>query len=280
MAKFKKIVLFYNSKRKTTKLTTISVEKVLLSKKVEVEKICVNDSLKRKIKADAAIAVGGDGTVLYAARFLVGNKIPILGINAGGLGFLSGIEPKDFKSLVDDFINGRLKKDKRNLLGVKVLRNRKKVFGPFPALNDCVVRTSEARAFSIEANYGGEFLTEYFGDGVIVSTPTGSTAYSLAASGPIALPGLNIFILSPICPHTLSHRPIALSFDKKIGLTLIGKHRQSHIIALCLDGQENFQLKISDEIIIEKYPSQICMLVPDKFSHLEVLRKKLNWGKR
>ncbi|MCK4935585.1 MAG: NAD(+)/NADH kinase [Elusimicrobiales bacterium] len=280
MAKFKKVILFYNSKRRSTRLTTKSVEKLLLSKKIEVEKICVNDSLKRKIKANAAIAIGGDGTVLFAARFLVGNIIPILGINAGGLGFLSGIEPKEFKSFAEDFINGRLKREKRNLLGVKVLRNKKKVFGPFPALNDCVVRTSEARAFSIEANYDGEFLTEYFGDGVIVSTPTGSTAYSLAASGPIALPGLNIFILSPICPHTLSHRPIVLSFDKKIGLTLIGKHRQSHIIALCLDGQENFNLNIDDEIIIEKYSSQICMLVPDKFSHLKVLRKKLNWGKR
>jgi NAD+ kinase len=280
MAKFKKIVLFYNSKRKTTKLTTKAVEKFLLSKKIKVEKICVNSSLKRKIKADAAIAVGGDGTVLYAARFLVGNMVPILGINAGGLGFLSGIEPKEFKDFAEDFVNGRLKKDKRILLSVKVLRNKKKVFGPFPSLNDCVVRTSEARAFSIEANYDGEFLTEYFGDGVIVSTPTGSTAYSLAASGPIALPGLNIFILSPICPHTLSHRPIALSSDKKISLTLIGKHRQSHIIALCLDGQENFKLHIDDEIIIEKHPSRICMLVPDKFSHLEVLRKKLNWGKR
>ena len=280
MTKFKKIVLFYNSKRKTTKLTAKLVEKLLLSKKIKVEKICVNDSLKRKINTDAAVAVGGDGTVLYAARFLAGNGVPILGINAGGLGFLSGIEPKEFKGLSEDFINGRLKKDKRNLLRVKVLRNKKKVFGPFPALNDCVARTSESRAFSIEASYAGEFLTEYFGDGVIVATPTGSTAYSLAASGPIALPGLNIFILSPICPHTLSHRPIVLSFDKKIALTIVGKYRESQIISLCIDGQENFKLRINDKVIIEKYPSQICMLVPDKFSHLEVLRKKLNWGKR
>ncbi|MCG2726654.1 MAG: NAD(+)/NADH kinase [Elusimicrobia bacterium] len=280
MARLKRIVLFYNSKRKSTGLTAKSVEKFLLSKKIEVEKIRVNDFLKRKIEADAAIAVGGDGTFLYAARFLAGNSIPILGINAGSLGFLSGIEQKEFKGLAEDFINGRLKKNKRSLIGVKVLRNKKRVFGPFPALNDCVVRTSEARAFSIEASYAGEFLTEYFGDGVIVSTPTGSTAYSLAASGPIALPGLNIFILSPICPHTLSHRPIVLSFDKKIVLTLMGKHRESNIISLCLDGQENFKLQISDEIIIEKYPRRICMLVPDKFSYLEVLRKKLNWGKR
>ncbi|MEA3306599.1 MAG: NAD(+)/NADH kinase [Elusimicrobiota bacterium] len=280
MTKFKKIVLFYNSKRKTTRVTAKSVEKILLSKKIKLEKICVNDSLKRKIKIDAAIALGGDGTVLFAARFLAGTKTPILGINAGGLGFLSGIEPKEFKLFAEDFISGRLKKDTRNLLAVKVLRNKKKVFGPFPALNDCVVRTSETRAFSIEANYDGEFLTEYFGDGVIVSTPTGSTAYSLAASGPIALPGLNIFVLSPICPHTLSHRPIALSFDKKISLTLMGKHRDSQVISLCLDGQENFGLNIDDKIVIEKYPRGISMLVPHKFSHLEVLRKKLSWGKR
>ena len=99
-------------------MTAKSVEMLLLSKKIEIEKICVNDSLKRKIKADAAIAVGGDGTVLYAARFLVGSSIPILGINAGGLGFLSGIEPKEFKIFAEDFINVRLKKVKITLLVV------------------------------------------------------------------------------------------------------------------------------------------------------------------
>lgn len=280
MVKFKKIVLFYNSKRNKTRLTAKSVERLLLSKKIQVEKICVNMSLNRKIKADAAISIGGDGTVLYAARHLIGTFTPVLGVNAGGLGFLSGIEPAEFKGLVGDFLNGRLKKFKKNLLAVKIFRNKKKVFGPFPALNDCVIRTSEARAFSIEAYYGNEFLTEYFGDGVIVSTPTGSTAYNLAASGPIAMPGLNVFMLSPICPHTLSHRPIVLSSDKKMRLKLIGKHRGSHVIKLCLDGQENFELQISDEIIIEKNKFQICMLAPESFSHFEILRKKLNWGKR
>lgn len=273
-------MIFYNSKRRKAIVFAAGIEKRLSAAGTRVSKICVNDAFCGFKAADAAIAVGGDGTVLYAARHLMKHSVPALGINAGGLGFLSGMENAEFISRIDDFLEGRFKKIKRSLLSVEVVRGSKKVFGPFPALNDCVIRSAEARAFNLNVSYGSQFLSNYFGDGLIVCTPTGSTAYNLAALGPIAMPELEVALLSPICPHTLTHRPLVLSAGENIKIKVLSARYSPHNVMLSIDGQENFELKARDEVIIKKHPQIFEMLVPENFSYFDILRKKLRWGER
>ncbi|HAF96059.1 MAG TPA: hypothetical protein DER10_09255 [Elusimicrobia bacterium] len=280
MKQIKSVALFYNSKRKKAITFAAGIEKRLSAAGVPVYKICVNDVFYELKAVDAAIAVGGDGTVLYAARHLIKRPVPTLGINAGGLGFLSGMENTEFLLRIREFMAGRFKKIKRSLLSAEVMRGSKKVFGPFPALNDCVIRSTEARAFNLNVSYGSQFLSNYFGDGLIVCTPTGSTAYNLAALGPIAMPELEVALLSPICPHTLTHRPLVLSAREDIKIKVLSARHRPHKVILSIDGQENFELKGHDEIIIKKHPSIFEMLVPENFSYFDVLRKKLRWGKR
>jgi len=280
MKRVNSVVLFYNSKRKKAIDFAAGIERTLKTRGVKVSKVCVNDPDCRFEKADAGITVGGDGTVLYAARHVIGKGIPVLGINAGGLGFLSGMERSEFTKHLPAFLNNDFKKIKRRLLSVEVKRGGRRVFGPYPALNDCVIRSAEARAFTLRAFYGRQFLSEYFGDGLIVSTPTGSTAYSLAALGPIVLPELGVFLLSPVCPHTLTHRPIVLPSSEDITITAGGSPGSPDGVTLSLDGQENFALKAGDRISVRRYPRSFEMLVPRDFSYFDILRKKLRWGKR
>ena len=280
MKRIKSVVLFYNSKRKKALAFVTSLERRLKSRGVRIFKVCVNGGASNFGKADAGITVGGDGTVLYAARHVIKYGIPILGINAGGLGFLSGIERSGFEKRLDVFLNNGFKKIKLQLLSVEVFRRGKRILGPYPALNDCVIRSTEARAFTLRANFGTQFLSEYFGDGLIISTPTGSTAYNLAALGPIVLPELEVFLLSPVCPHSLTHRPIVLSSLEDITITVCGRPGHGYNVALSLDGQENSVLRAADKIIIRKYPKNFEMLVPHDFSHFDILRKKLRWGER
>lgn len=280
MKRIKSVVLFYNSKRKKALAFVDSLERRLKSRGVRIFKVCVNEGGCGFGKADVGITVGGDGTVLYAARHVIKYGIPVLGINAGGLGFLSGIERSGLKKHLNDFLAGGFKRVRRQLLSVEVFRRGKRLLGPYPALNDCVIRSTEARAFTLRACFGRQFLSEYFGDGLIISTPTGSTAYNLAALGPIALPELEVFLLSPVCPHSLTHRPIVLSSLEDITITVGGRPGHGNTVSLSLDGQENSTLRAADRIIIRKYPRNFEMLVPHDFSHFDILRKKLRWGER
>lgn len=280
MKRIKRVVLFYNSKRRKSLSFADAVGRRLGAAGAAVSRVCVNDAACEFGPADAAVAVGGDGTVLYAARHVIGRGIPVLGINAGGLGFLSGVERKEFLKSVEPFLRGEFKKISRSLLSVSVMRGGKTVFGPLPALNDCVIRSQEARAFSLRASFGGEFLSEYFGDGLIISTPSGSTAYSLAASGPIVLPGLEVVLLSPICPHTLTHRPIVLSASEELKVQVEGGRSGPQVMTLSLDGQENFRLQYGDDVVIGKHRRNFHMLAPHGFSYFDILRRKLSWGER
>ncbi|HBW23839.1 MAG: hypothetical protein A2X28_10735 [Elusimicrobia bacterium GWA2_56_46] len=303
MKRVKSVVLFYNSKRKKAITFAAGIERTLKARGVRVSRVCVNDVVCKFGRADAAITVGGDGTVLYAARHVIKYGIPVLGINAGGLGFLSGVERSNFKKHLDSFLNNSFRRIRRQLLSVEVFRGGGRVFGPYPALNDCVIRSTEARAFSLRAFFGRQLLSEYFGDGLIISTPTGSTAYNLAALGPIVLPELEVFLLSPICPHTLTHRPIVLSSLEDITIEVGGRSRAfeqadlgaggpesvvlraklrcgGHSVSLSLDGQENCVLQPADRVVIRKYPKNFEMLAPRDFSYFDILRRKLRWGER
>ena len=280
MKRIKNVVLFYNSKSRKALVYTAAIERRMKALGTKVQKICVNETCCDIKAADAAVTVGGDGTVLFAARHIIALGIPVLGINAGGLGFLSGIEQKEFLKNTEVFLRGGFKKFKRSLLAVSVLRGGKKIFGPLPALNDCVIRSPEARAFILRASFGKQFLSEYFGDGLIVSTPSGSTAYSLAASGPIVLPDLEVFLLSPICPHTLTHRPIVLPAAEELRVTVHGGRSGPQLLNLSLDGQESFNLETGDVVLVSRHPRSLELLAPAGFSYFEVLRRKLSWGER
>ena len=280
MKRIKSVVLFYNSKRKKALTFVKFLERSLETRGVRICKVCVNEGGSGFGKVDVGITVGGDGTVLYAARHVIDYGIPVLGINAGGLGFLSGIERSGFEKCLDVFLSNGFKKTKRQLLSVEVFRRGKRILGPYPALNDCVIRSAEARAFALRAHFGRQFLSEYFGDGLIISTPTGSTAYNLAALGPIVMPEVEVFLLSPVCPHSLTHRPIVLSSREDITITVGSRPGHPQNVSLSLDGQENSVLQASDKIVIRKYPKNFEMLVPHDFSHFDILRKKLRWGER
>ncbi len=280
MKHIKNVILFYNSKRRKALTYSAAIERRLRQGGAKVLKICVNDAFRGFKTADAAVAVGGDGTVLYAARHVVDRGLPVLGINAGGLGFLSGIEQKEFLRSADVFLRGGFKKIKRSLLSVSVVRGRKTVSGPLPALNDCVIHSPESRAFTLRASFGNQFLSEYFGDGLIVSTPSGSTAYSLAASGPIVMPDLEVFLLTPVCPHTLTHRPIVLSACEALKVAVHGGHSAPLVLSLSMDGQETFRLEPGDTVLVRRHPRSFEMLAPAGFSYFDILRRKLSWGER
>jgi NAD+ kinase len=280
MKRIKSVLLFYNSKRRKAVDYAAAVERRLRAAGAKVSRVCVNDAVCEVKPVDAAVAVGGDGTVLYAARHVIARGIPVLGINAGGLGFLSGIERKGFLKSIDGFLRGEFRILDRSLLSVYVRRGKKTVFGPLPALNDCVIRSQEARAFTLRASFGGEFLSEYFGDGLIVSTPSGSTAYSLAASGPIVMPDLEVFLLSPICPHTLTHRPIVLPAGRELAVRVQSGRYGPHVMTLSLDGQENFRLVDGDTVMVGKHRRNFKLLAPVGFSYFDILRRKLSWGER
>ncbi|GAB4029044.1 MAG: NAD(+)/NADH kinase [Elusimicrobiota bacterium] len=270
----KKAVFFYNSKRETARLFTDRALNFLKKLGIKTEKICVNKKSRFSGRADIAISSGGDGTALYAARSLGSSKIPLVPVNAGGLGFLSSVEPTEFESFFMKVLNGHFLKIERFFLAIR--EGGKK----YLALNDCVLRSSQARAFHLDVKYNGDFLSSYFGDGLIVSTPTGSTAYGLAAMGPIIMPSAEVFSLSPICPHTLTHRPMVLPSSGELEISFAPKSGENIKVTVSVDGQENFSLSRRGKIKLSKSGFSLITLVPEEFSYFAVLREKLSWGQR
>lgn len=234
-------------------------------------------------RCDLAIALGGDGTVLRAARLLASHSIPLLGINTGGgLGFLSAVDLPGLRKRLGFILQGGFIVQERRMLAVEVKRGSRRVFGPHPALNDCVLRAGDqARAVTIKAFCAGSYVAAYFGDGLIISTPTGSTAYALAVGGPVVAPGLDAVLLAPICPHTLTQRPLILPGSDPIVLRLARRNPQDFPQALVsIDGQIEYPLKVGDEVRIEMSEKPFRLLLDPARSHFEVLRAKLRWGER
>lgn len=233
-------------------------------------------------RADIAVALGGDGTMLHAARLLAPHSIPLLGINSGGMGFLSGTDASEFKRHCDAILKGKFVLEERWMIAVEAWRGDKRFFGPSIALNDCVIRCGDqARAISLRTRSAEHLVADYFGDGLIVSTPTGSTAYALAASGPIVDPSLEVLLIAPICPHTLTQRPLIIpaSDPLSIKLTTRRAHEVPHVL-LSLDGQLGCSLRVGDEVRLSRYEKRFKLLLNPKRSYYEVLRRKLKWGKR
>lgn len=227
-------------------------------------------------QCDLAIVVGGDGTLLNAARSLAPFDIALAGINLGHLGFLTDISPGEMEQRLDEIFAGQYIEDQRFLLHCTVLREGEHI-NESVALNDVVVHKWDvARMLETETYVNGLFLNKLRSDGLIVSTPTGSTAYALSGGGPILQPCLNAIVLVPICPHTMSNRPIVVDGNSTIEIIIRG-NGHAHAQVTC-DGQINFGLLAGDRVRVRKAEHKVRLIHPVDHDHFHILRNKLNWG--
>lgn len=234
--------------------------KILLNKSIMAESLNI-DCLKEGF--DFVFVIGGDGTILKAARFYAKYKTPIFGINLGRLGFLSQSSKEDIVKSVDEILNGKYVVEDRMMLKS----------GKFTALNDFVIKgcdTGRTSRFSLKIN--DKFVCDYLADGIIVSTPTGSTAYGLSAGGPVLAPSLKAFVIVPICPHTLTARPLVIPDCEKI--TVCIDCREKYVLSA--DGQEFYEFNSEMEIVKSEYSAKLALLEDSKF--YSILRSKLHWA--
>lgn len=223
-------------------------------------------------KVDLAIVMGGDGTMLSVARAIMDAEIPLVGINRGRFGFLTDLRAEDMLVALDKILAGDYQQEPRMLLSASIHRAGKLVYQGF-ALNDVVVK-SGLRLIELQVEINGKFVYKQRCDGLILATPTGTTAYSLSAGGPILHPNLEAIALVPISPHTLTNRPITVNSDSKIEVTLV----QVDEAQVSYDGQFQIALEAGDKILITRAPKNITLLHPGEYCYFDMLRNKLNWG--
>jgi len=227
-------------------------------------------------QCDLVIAIGGDGTFLAATRAIVDYNIPLIGINLGRLGFLVDISPEQLESKLNSILQGQYIEEKRYLLHTKIIRDQQ-IIHQETAVNEVVVhRWVTPSMIEIVTHINGVYLNSQRSDGLIISTPTGSTAYSLSAGGPILHPSLNALVLVPLSPHTLSNRPIVIDDSSEIEISFC-QTKQINALVTC-DHLEIPKVSISDKILIKKLPTPIRILHPEDHDFFNTLRKKLNWS--
>lgn len=274
----RRVIVYSNPDKPQAQETHDHLASWLKRRKVNVVQ-SLNDPLCRL--ADFAVILGGDGTLLAAARVLAPQGVPILGVNLGHLGFLAATELnpglKNLYSTVHKALEGRLDIEERLMLNVNVFSSKEKKSSlSCLALNDCYLHAGlTSRITQIQTLLNGEFLTTYKGDGVIVATPTGSTAYSLAAGGPVVSPKLGVFLLTPICPHTLSQRPLVISERSRLDLWVGTK---SSPMLLSIDGQMNEKVGPGTRVEVRAAKRKLKLLVNPQKSYFGILREKLGWG--
>jgi NAD+ kinase len=227
--------------------------------------------------SEAVVVFGGDGTMLSVARIACEREVPILGVNLGGLGFITEVQRTEIFGAMEEVLAGKSVYEDRLMLTACVHRHGEKV-AEYTALNDVVLNKGAlARIIEMETFIDRRYVTSFRADGLIVSTPTGSTAYNLSAGGPILDPTMDCIILTPICPHTLTNRPIVLPADVLVEVILKSPVED---VFLTLDGQVGFSLRQSDIVVVEKSPFKTRLLVPHERNYFQVLRTKLKWGER
>lgn len=228
-------------------------------------------------RADLVIAIGGDGTLLYAARLIAGHDVPLLGINRGRLGFLTDVMPQDLMGCLDAALSGGLERDVRPLLRAR-LRDANATQAESLALNDVVLqKMATGRMLDFETRVDGRYVNTHAGDGIVVASATGSTAYALSCGGPIVEPHLDVLVLAPICPHTLSDRPIVVSTRSTIEIRLIERQdTRAHVVC---DGAVLGEITSSDRLEITLAPQRITLLHPPGHDYFSLLRSKLHWGR-
>ncbi|MCK5901535.1 MAG: NAD(+) kinase [Cocleimonas sp.] len=232
------------------------------------------DEIVKKI--DIAIVVGGDGTLLKMGRVLSEYNIPIIGINLGRLGFLVDISPDQIRSQLHDIFSGRYKEESRSLLQAWVYRGDH-LLGEGNALNDIVLHVRNTiRMIEFNTHIDGKFVNRQRADGIVIATPTGSTAYSLSGGGPILHPELDAIVLVPICPHTLSHRPLVVGNKGTIEISLCESRDVNSRVSF--DGQTNIELQAGDRIVIQSKPQKLTLIHPESYDYYRILRNKLGWS--
>jgi NAD+ kinase len=225
---------------------------------------------------DLVIVLGGDGTLLSVAR-AAPPETPLLGVNVGLLGFLANLTKNELIPRLDDVLGGRFREDRRGALDVEVSRGPH--HGHYRALNDAVLnREALARISTFAILLDGRTVAEFRADGVIVSTPTGSTAYNLSAGGPILHPQLPAIVVTPICPHTLGQRPLVVPAATEVRVRVAGPERRDGGVYLTLDGQEGFPVVSGLTVIVRSSPAEVTLLRPPEVDHFDQLAGKLSWG--
>jgi NAD+ kinase len=228
-------------------------------------------------QADLIVVVGGDGTMLHAARLAAQSSVPLLGVNRGRLGFLTDISPKDMCDRIDDVLAGRFVRESRTLLEAQLIKEgapRRRML----AMNDVVLQKWETgRMLDFETWIDGNYVNTHGGDGLVIATATGSTAYALSCGGPIIHPDVDALVLAPICPHTLSDRPIVIRASSKVELRLIERFEIKGQITC--DGVAFDSLSEGDRLMITQSEAKVSLLHPPGHDYYRILRSKLYWGR-
>jgi NAD+ kinase len=228
-------------------------------------------------KIDWLIVLGGDGTLLSAARAMGADQVPILAVNLGGLGFLTSVTLEELYSVLEKVLDGKANLSERMMLQAEILHEGKTTDKQI-ALNDAVAnKAALARMLDFDVHVDGHHVGRYRADGLIVATPTGSTAYSLAAGGPIIHPDLDAFVITPICPHMLTNRPLVVPDTARVELDFAVSHEP---VYLTMDGQIGFQLDAKDRVVITKSSHKVQVVKPTTMTYYEILRSKLRWSER
>jgi NAD+ kinase len=227
--------------------------------------------------SDLLIVLGGDGTLLSAARLAADREVPILAVNLGGMGFLTTVPQDEIYQILEEVFSCKHRVSERVLLEARIVRGGAVIRRQI-ALNDAVLnKAALARIMDVTLHVDSEYVTTYKADGLILSTPTGSTAYSLAAGGPIVYPTVESFVVTPICPHTLTNRPLVIPDTAKIEIDF---QSEDDAVFLTLDGQIGIELARGDHIVVRKAPEKLRLVRPAKKTYFQILRNKLKWGER
>lgn len=228
-------------------------------------------------KADLVIAIGGDGTILYASRLVRQAGTPILGVNKGRLGFLADVTPDEMIASVEHVLRGDYSTDSRLLLEARLQRDSGGETVAY-ALNDVVLQRRETgRMVDFETRVAGRYVNTHSGDGLIVATPTGSTAYALSCGGPIIEPQLDVIVVVPVCPHTLTDRPIVVSANQSIEVVLL--QRDNTRAEITVDGFSLGDIKPNDKLLISAAKNRVTLVHPPSYDFYGILRSKLLWGR-
>lgn len=283
MKKFQKIALILSNKEsKEVQEAILCTKKIMDERGVsyfEVDnfehrlELSYPDSIVKEIaKCDLIIAFGGDGTFLGIARKVHHLKIPVLGVNLGRLGFLTDIDQKALQMRLVEILDGKRVYEERFLLKAMINNDFRSY-----AMNDVVIHKTElSRLIEIDVYVNDQYLSTYRADGLILATPTGSTAYSLSTGGPIMYPTLPAIVISPICPHTLSHRPLVVPANSKI--RVVTSDREVSPVNVTCDGQELFTLASDEHLTIEPSEALLTLVHSEDYRYFSILREKLHWG--
>lgn len=231
---------------------------------------------KLPFRTEAIVVLGGDGTILAAARSLRNSGTPLLAVNVGSLGFLTEVKLQELYPTLEQVIDNKFFVDVRYMIDASVKRKRKNV-AKYTALNDAVINKGAlARIIQFDAFCNQDQIGTFLADGLIIATPTGSTAYSLSAGGPIVFPNMDCLVITPICPHTLTNRPLVIPLETRVRVVLT----QGEDVMLTVDGQVGTRLELNDEVIVSRSRSTVKLIHPSNKNYFDVLREKLKWGER